>query len=167
MRTNVPAAVTGAGRHTPLYLVVLAVLLGGLAYLLGLSWTQLFPPPLFSAHATNDCDLRISACEASFKDGRSMRLDIEPRGLPSSQPLRATVDTHGFDADTVAIEFSGVDMNMGLIRNELAARSDRVFSGDTILPVCIRRSMVWRATVTAAGPGGIHKATFDFEVRRP
>lgn len=167
MRAALPTPGAGTGRHTPLYMVVLAVLLGGFAYLLGSSWTQLFPPPLFSAHATNDCNLRISTCEADFQDERSIRLGIEPRDLPPTQPLRAMVDTRGFDADTVAIEFSGVDMNMGLIRNELTARSDRSFAGDTVLPVCIRRSMVWRATVTAEGPDGIHKATFDFEVRRP
>ena len=167
MRAALPVSATGASRHRPLYVIVLAVLLGGFAYLLGMSWTQLFPPPLFSAQATNDCDLRISACEANFQEGRSIRLDIQPRGLPPSQPLRATVDTRGFDADTVAIEFSGVDMNMGLIRNELAARNKRSFAGDTVLPICIRRSMIWRATVTAVGAQGIHKATFDFEVRRP
>ena len=166
MRSAPSAATAGFGRRTPLYLMILAILLGA-AYLIGWSWTRLFSPPLFSTHASADCDLRTDTCEARFQHGRSIGLDIRPRGLPPSQPLQATVAIRGFDADTAVIEFSGVDMNMGLVRNELNARSDRLFVGETILPVCIRRSMVWRATVTATGADGIHKAAFDFEVRRP
>jgi hypothetical protein len=167
MRAALPVADSRPSRRTRLYLVVLAALLAGSAYLLGLSWPGLFPPPVFSASAAADCDLRVAACMASFDKGRSIRLDIEPKGLPPSAPLRARVNIDGLEADTVTIEFSGVDMNMGLIRNELTEVNDDLFAGDTILPVCIRRRMTWRATVTARGPEGIHKATFDFEIRRP
>jgi len=27
--------------------------------------------------------------------------------------------------------------------------------------------MTWRAIVTASGPDGIHRASFDFEINRP
>ena len=36
-----------------------------------------------------------------------------------NEPLRLLVDTAGFNAASVDVEFRGVDMNMGLIRNEL------------------------------------------------
>ncbi len=167
MSTSLPLAGAGPGRRSLLFGLVLAALLGALAYLLGLSWPRLFAPPVFTATAGDGCNLRAGACAASFDQTRVIRLDIEPRNLPPSVPLRVQVHASGFDTDTVSIEFSGVDMNMGLVRSELAVRGNGLFVGDTILPVCVRRHMTWRATVTARGPDGMHKALFDFEVRRP
>ncbi len=163
-----PRSVTRAmtGRGSLLFIVFVAALLGGAAYLFGLSWNRLFPPAVFSASAVAECDLRVIACTARFENGHAIRLDLGPKGLPAGEPLQATIAISGFEADGVSIEFSGVDMNMGLIRSELAAESKGEFAGSTLLPVCIRQRMTWRATVAARGPEGIHKATFEFEIRR-
>ena len=96
-----------------------------------------------------------------------VRFVIEPGTLQPNRPLQIQVDTSGFRVDQVAIEFSGVDMNMGLIRNDLSYSSEGSFRGSAILPVCIRKRMSWRAIVNAEGDDGVHRASFDFEVYRP
>jgi len=145
---------------------VLALVFGGLAYLLMRSWPLLFPPPLFSATATPGCDLHTGPCAAAFDATRFIRLAIEPRTVVPSEPLRLLVDTAGFTATSVDVEFRGVDMNMGLIRHELLDTGGGSFTGDAVLPVCIRRRMSWQAIVTAHGANGVHQATFIFEVNR-
>ena len=147
--------------------IVLALLLGAVAYLVTSTWPRLFPQPLFEAASRPGCDLHRGPCTAVFDATRLVRLQIEPRTLPPSEPLRVLVGTAGFPADTATIEFSGVDMQMGLIRYELIDSGVGTFTGVATLPVCVRRRMTWRAIVTAHGADGLHRATFDFEVGRP
>jgi len=147
--------------------IALALLLGAVAYLVTSAWPRLFPPPLFEAASRPGCDLHRGPCTAVFDATRLIRLQMEHRALPPTEPLRVLVDTAGFPADTATIEFSGVDMQMGLIRRDLVSTGGGSFSGDAILPVCVRRRMTWRAIVTAQGADGLHRATFDFEVGRP
>ena len=160
-----PASTQSTGHRTLFGSVAVAAMLGVLAYLLVLSWPLLFPQPLFVTTA-DGCDLYKGACTASFDHRRTIRFTIEPGSLGPNRPLQIQVDTAGFQVSQVTIEFSGVDMDLGLIRNELSARDDGAFHGSAILPVCIRERMAWRAIVTAQGRDGVHKASFDFEVYR-
>ena len=146
--------------------VAAAALLGFLAYLLVLSWPLLFPPPVFITAAAEGCDLHEGACTARFDDTRTIRIAIAPGTLQANRPLQIQVETNGFRVDQAAIEFSGVDMNMGLIRNDLSYSGEGSFRGTAILPVCIRKRMSWRAIVNAQGDDGVHRASFDFEVYR-
>ncbi len=149
------AAVVGTG---------LAALLGSLAYLLTTHWQS--SRPAFEATAAPGCELHIGPCTAPFDGTRFIQLEFEPKALRPIQPLRVRVETAGFAADTAQIEFSGVHMNMGLIRSELSNAHDGSFYGDLVLPVCARGHMAWRAIVSVQGAAGVHRATFRFEVNR-
>ncbi|MGB5451114.1 MAG: hypothetical protein WBN00_03400 [Sedimenticolaceae bacterium] len=154
-------------RHLVLTGAVMAVILGSLGYLASWSWPHLFPTPQFIAGAPSDCDLRSGPCTAVFGGDRFIRLEMEPKALLATQPLRVLIDTAGLDADEVSVEFSGTTMNMGVISAEILDTGGGSFAGDAMLPVCVRRRMTWRAIVTASGPDGIHRASFDFEINRP
>jgi hypothetical protein len=143
------------------------LLLGGLAYMLGSNWAMLFRQPVFHAVAEAGCDLRAGPCVAAVDMSRSIRLDMTPRPLPPTEQLRIRVDTSGLTAESIAVEFRGIDMNMGKSSHELRDIGGGSFTGDASLPACTRRQMRWRATVTARGADGIYLATFDFEVNRP
>jgi hypothetical protein len=167
MNFPAPHVSTQSTTHRTLFgTVAVAAMLGVLAYLLVLSWPLLFPQPLFVTAAADGCDLYKGACTASFDNRRTIRFAIEPESLGPNRPLQIQIDTAGFQVSQVTIEFSGVDMDMGLIRNELSASGAGAFHGSAILPVCIRERMAWRAIVTAQGRDGVHKASFDFEVYR-
>lgn len=167
MSASLPLDRQGPGWRGGLAGIVLAILLGAVAYLVTSAWPRLFPPPLFEAASQPGCDLHSGPCAAAFDATRFIRLQIEPKTLPASEPLRVLVDTAGFPVATATIEFSGVDMQMGLVRHDLIDSGVGSFSGDAILPVCVRRRMTWRAIVTTRGADGLHRATFDFEVGRP
>lgn len=155
------------GRRQTLIGVGMAIALGALAYLAAWGWSQLFPAPVFTAAAPSGCELHAGPCSATFGSGRSIELELEPKTLPANQPLRILVDAGGLPADRASVEFSGIDMNMGLISASLLNTGDGTFSGDVILPVCVRRAMAWQATVVTKGTAGTHRATFRFEVNRP
>jgi len=167
MSFSVPRGGAGPYRNRSLLGIAVITLLGSLAYLLALSWPLLFPPPVFVSAAGPGCNLDDGACTASFDNARSIRFAIASTALHPNTPLQTRVDAVGFDADAVKIGFSGMDMNMGLIRNELNDDGRGSFSGSTILPICVRNSMKWTATVSAQGADGVHRASFNFEVHRP
>ncbi|MCB1772889.1 MAG: hypothetical protein KDI88_04685 [Gammaproteobacteria bacterium] len=137
-------------------------LLGVLAYTVGTHWPV---RPVYDAAAPADCDLARGPCTAVFPDGASIRLAFDADRLTPLHPLPASVTVDGTDADAAHIEFSGIDMNMGLVTQELDRIGDGEFAGQVTLPVCVRGSMKWRAYVTAAA-GAHYRALFVFETRR-
>jgi len=167
MSASLPLDRQGPGWRGGLAGIVLTILLGAVAYLVASAWPRLFPQPLIEAEAQPGCDLHSGPCTAAFDATRFIRLQIEPRALPPTGPLRVLVDTAGFAADTATIEFRGVDMAMGPVRHDLINSGVGSFSGDAVLPACVRRRMTWRAIVTVHGANGLHLATFDFDVGRP
>lgn len=166
MSGSVPVQAPRSGRHVPLFGIGLALLFGAASYLLAISWPLLFPRAEFHAEPAPQCDLATDACAAAFDAQRFIRLKMRPQDYSPSSALPVVVDTAGFAVDTLSIEFSGVDMNMGLIRHELVDTGGGSFAGDVVLPVCVRRQMRWRAIVNAAGADGVHRATFTFDVNR-
>ncbi len=147
-------------------MLTLSVLLGGLGYLGAWTWQRLFPAPLFEASAPPHCGLERGPCQALFASGAAIRLAITPRPLTANRPLRLSVDVTGLEAAALAVEFSGIDMNMGLVRADLQQTGDGRFSGEALLPVCVRSRMAWRALVLAQGPGGEHRAAFRLVLNR-
>lgn len=154
---------SATGYRRALAVLGVAAALGGAAYLLASAWQALTVQPQSSADADAGCDLNAGPCAVSFDEARFIRLEIAPRPVPATQPLRLLIDTGGIAADEVRVEFSGVDMNMGLLSVPLLDVGGGSFAGDATLPVCVRRRMTWRATVIAEGEQGIHRAGFVFD----
>lgn len=93
------------------------------------------------------CDLHKGSCSANLPGGGSVRLSISPRPIPMVSPLQMEVALDGREASKVEIDFSGVDMNMGINRPVLAAQGSGHFTGQGSLPVCVTGTMDWQATV--------------------
>lgn len=93
------------------------------------------------------CDLNRTACRVPLPDGGQLEVEMNPRPIPMVRPFQVEVKLSGFDATRVAVDFAGVDMNMGLNRPELAARGGGRHAGEATLPVCITGQMDWQATV--------------------
>jgi len=93
------------------------------------------------------CDLHRAACRAQLPEGRRLELSIEPRPIPVTTPFELNVRFEGGAVDRVAIDFAGVDMNMGYNRTALHDDGAGRFSGRAILPVCITGRMNWQATL--------------------
>lgn len=93
------------------------------------------------------CNLQREDCAVRLPDGGTVELSVGTRPIPLVKSFPLEVRTRGLAAERVEVDFSGVDMEMGFNRPQLAARGDGRFAGDATLPVCVTGRMVWQATV--------------------
>jgi len=93
------------------------------------------------------CNLQRQACAVTLPSGGSVELSMGTRPIPMVTPFEVQVAASGFAPTRIEVDFAGIDMNMGLNRQQLAARGDGRFTGRVTLPVCITGAMEWQATV--------------------
>lgn len=114
----------------------------------------------------DECNLNQSACAAPIRSGGEALLELEPRPMPTLQPLVATLKLTGQDPEWVEIDLDGVEMYMGFNR----ARLDRVgpgrYRGEVVLPVCASERMTWAATLLPEGDVERGEVQFRFVTRR-
>jgi len=141
---------------------VLALALG--AVVVYKAWPLLHPEIAQVAPLDPSCDLRRGPCTSSLPNRPArIRFAVEPRSLPAAQPLRLSVSIEGVDASEVAVDFAGVDMNMGFNRATLEQVAPGRFEGGGMLPVCVRSRMTWEARVLARTADGLVAAPFRFD----
>lgn len=116
--------------------------------------------------ADANCNLKAGPCKVTLANGQSISFAIEPKSIPLVTPLNLKVETTGLDVDAVKVEFSGVDMNMGLNVATLNKSPAGAFEGNGFLPVCIRQSMRWQAAVALDTDKGQMLVTFPFETKK-
>ncbi|HLO63800.1 MAG TPA: hypothetical protein VK165_12650 [Azonexus sp.] len=93
------------------------------------------------------CNLQKQACAVKLPSGGEVELSMGAKPIPLVKPFEVQVAASGFSPSRVEVDFTGIDMNMGLNRPELAKRGDGRFSGEVTLPVCITGHMDWQATL--------------------
>jgi len=108
------------------------------------------------------CALQSAPCATVLPGGGRIELDITPRPLLPASPLRVEVRVEGFQPAAMAIEFTGVEMNMGLNRAELERHPAGRFHAMVSLPVCTAGRMLWQATLIFDGPAGRLAVPFRF-----
>ncbi len=145
-------------------LLLLSALVAAVVYRV---WPLLNPQATEVAPLDPGCDLRAGPCTARLSGGARITLSIEPREIPVVQPLQLEVAVTGREVRSVEVDFAGVDMNMGFNRPKLEDRGGGRFTGDGILPVCVRRAMEWEARVLAQTDAGLVAAPFRFITVKP
>lgn len=120
-----------------------------------------------SAPLNPDCDLRSGPCTGKLPGGGDISLSIEPHSIPVVKPLQLSVRTQGLEAESVEVDFSGADMNMGFNRPRLSREAGGLFQGTAMLPVCVRARMTWEARVLVHTPSGLVAAPFRFDTFQP
>ena len=131
------------------------------------AWPLFFPKELVRAPLDASCDLRAGPCLSPLPDGGSVSLSVEPRSIPVVQPLRFEVRVDGLEVNRVEIDFSGVDMNMGFNRPALEKQQGGLFTGNGMLPVCVRDAMEWEAKVLMHTERGLISAPYRFITVKP
>jgi hypothetical protein len=167
-RRSSPAAADLVPGMTRLSLILSALVLTAVGLV---AWNKVGPMinPRISVVAApdSDCDLRTGACEAAFPGGARVAFEVTPRTLPVVKTLKLLVRAQGIAAHRVEVDFSGVDMNMGLNRVALAEVGPGKFTGTAILPVCVRARMTWEAKVLLYTDAGLLAAPFRFDTYLP
>ncbi len=157
-------AASGAPRRLWFVLALLVLMLIGVTgYKV---WPLLHSPLLLIAEPDSGCDLRSGPCEARFSDGARVRLEIRPNTIPTAVPLSIEVALSGLEAQSVEIDFQGVDMYMGFNRAALSQTEPGRYLGQAMIPVCVRTRMTWEARVLIHTPDGLLAAPFRFDTWR-
>jgi hypothetical protein len=133
------------------------------------AWPVLFPRIAERAPLSPACDITTAACTARFAGGGSVQLDILPRGIPAAHPLAVEVRITELPVPKrVELDFAGVDMDMGYNRVGLtpSPAEPGAYTGNAMLPVCVRERMTWEARVLLHLPKGTMAAPFRFETTR-
>lgn len=131
------------------------------------NWNDIGSDIKATAPLTPSCDLQHRACQAQFPDGSQVTLSISPRPILGLKPLQIRVQTKGIEAQTVKVDFRGLDMNMGYNRPHLSKESAGQYSGMGVLSACILERMTWEATVLVRTAEGVMAAPFRFETTNP
>ena len=93
------------------------------------------------------CDLRTAPCVSVFPNGNKVSFSINPKTIPILQPLTLSVETEGFEASSVRVDFIGLNMDMGINRSVLKAKNKTHYEGEFIIPICVNSRMEWEARV--------------------
>jgi len=125
-------------------MILALILVGVVGYKLS---PLLLPKADLSVAPEPGCDLQQGPCAAVLPQGGRLTFALSPRPLPVTTPLDVHVEIQGMEADRVAVDFAGVDMNMGYNRPALAHLGAGRFAAQTTLPVCVTGRMTWQATV--------------------
>lgn len=108
---------------------------------------MLLPKTEVTLAPSSACDIQHNACAHNLPDGGRLTVSFGGQPVPLLKSFPIHVDLQGVTPSNVAIEFEGTEMNMGLIRVELAPSGGGGYTGNTALPVCVTGSMVWQAKV--------------------
>lgn len=126
----------------------------------------LIPTPDMVAPLDPSCDLRAGPCDLAVPGGGRVTFEILPVGIPVVTPLALKVQVDDRVVSTVAVDFVGVDMDMGYNRVALAVVGSGTFAGSGMLPICVRERMTWEARVLLDTPSGLVAAPFRFDTSR-
>lgn len=107
----------------------------------------LLPKADVSVFPDPSCDLQREACAVALPGGGRLELVMDTHPIPMVKPFRAEVKVSGSEIRQLEVDFTGIDMNMGLNRPLLSRQSDGTFSAEATLPVCITGLMDWQVTV--------------------
>lgn len=136
------------------------LLIGGLALAILSVLAQRLQAP--DTARLSECDLQQGVCRADLGQGRKVELSITPRPLLPARPLQIEASVEGMVARQVEIEFSGVDMSMGLNQVALAAASPGRFLGQGSLPACTTGRMLWQANLRIVATDTTQTLAFRF-----
>lgn len=156
-------------RSTLLWGVVAALAIAVAVVLILKAWPLLNPQVSERAPLRPECDLLRQACSVRFDSGAEVGLDVLPRGIPAVHPLELRVNLEGLPVpQQVEVDFAGVDMAMGFNRAALSYDAAAgVWTGQGMLPVCVRDRMTWEARVLLRYPDRLLAAPFRFVSLRP
>ncbi len=167
-------------RAALLWLAATLLAMGAIGVAVYKAWPLLYPQTAERAPLNSDCDLRRAACTVGFESGGSVRLDIQPRGIPVLRALEIRVQLDALpNPRRVEVDFAGFDMDMGYNRVPLypiepsadkatapSGQQSGGYTGSGMLPICVRDRMTWEARVLIYLTDGILAAPFRFETDR-
>ncbi|MFK5984071.1 MAG: hypothetical protein QM479_01415 [Pseudomonadota bacterium] len=119
-----------------------------------------------AADVDKNCDLNLQQCQSKIQNVGEVNFSILPTPIPLVSDLSLSVNTDIKNIKQVVVDFKGIDMEMGPNKVILKQQADGSYTGKGMLPVCIRYSMNWKASVYIESSEGLYMAPYLFETHK-
>ena len=114
------------------------------------------------------CMLHQQACSVDLPGGGTLTFEMNPRPLPTTEPIALKAHFTGAGVERMEVLFEGKDMYMGYLQYRMRPEADGMtYRGEGSLSVCIRRLMEWFAVVRVQRRGEWVEIPFPFETIHP
>ncbi|MDD2884184.1 MAG: hypothetical protein PHT48_03955 [Dechloromonas sp.] len=130
-----------------IWIDLIGLLLIALLIVVGYKLSPLLQPQVDRSLPLAACDLQQTACDLDLGGGARLHLDVGKRPVPLVQPFAVRLQVEGMAAKSAVLDFTGVDMNMGINRFDLQPAGAGLFEGSASLPVCVSGQMLWQLQV--------------------
>lgn len=117
-------------------------------------WARVQQPVTTPIAVPADCDLAAGRCHLVLPSGAPLVVGLTPTPPSVMKPLTLSLAT---DQDTHAAwaDVTGLGMDMGLTRTELAPAADGLWKGQLVLPLCTNAVMHWEARLYVQRKSGV------------
>jgi len=113
-----------------------------------------------------DCQISKSSCSVEIAQGKSLTIDISPKGMIATKPMDINVNFKGITADEVMMQFEGVEIDHNLPNYYFDEINLNHFYTKGFISLCTLRSMNWFANLIFYSDGALWKVSFPFETHR-
>lgn len=96
------------------------------------------------------------------KGDQTITVDLGNKAIESITEIPIRVHLDNMTADSLIVDFEGLEMYMGVIRTQLLPNSRGVYQGTIILPECGTGKMLWRARAIIDNGTSKEGIKFDF-----
>jgi hypothetical protein len=129
-------------------------------------------PPAAIALPQSACDLSKGPCQYAISESVALTINLQPRPLQAIKPMQVEVSIERGNVNSVGVDFSGADMNMGLnffaleklTKEQTSNQSASFYSDQASLPICVTGKMRWIATFQLDTQDQRFHIPFSFEI---
>lgn len=109
----------------------------------------------------DNCEPFLGDCLAT-RGNQTIEVNIGGERIESMTDLPIRVRLEHTAADSVLVDFVGINMYMGRVRTLLTPQGDGIYQGTIRLPECGTGGMLWRARVLLEKDAAKQGVRFDF-----
>lgn len=112
-------------------------------------------------YATQGCAPFQGQCIGQ-KGDKTITVDLGNEAIESMTEIPIRVRLDNMTADSLIVDFEGLEMYMGVVRTQLIANAPGVYQGTITLPECGTGKMLWRARAIINNGTSSEGIKFDF-----
>jgi len=112
-------------------------------------------------YATEGCAPFEGQCMGQ-KGDQTITVDFGSEAIESMTEIPIRVRLDNMKADSLIVDFEGLEMYMGVVRSQLLPHTQGVYQGTITLPECGTGKMLWRARAIIDNGTSKEGIKFDF-----
>ncbi len=133
---------------------------------IGYGYKYLFNKSIVHNVKVENCKIKESKCSVELAPGKSLIINILPRGMPQTEEMTIDVFVDGFEADDITLDFEGIEIDHNLPTYPFKQISEKHFNTKGFISLCTLRSMNWLAHLVVFENNESWKISFPFRTTR-